>query len=204
MRDKEATRNKILQIGKEEFLAKGFKDAYLRDIAKKAGVTTGAIYGHYPDKEALFCALVQPAAEGFLRLREEGHTAYLTMSASDLEHEGQDSFNAIAQMLDYIYSHFDIFKLLICHGAETEYRDYISVLIAAETAAAKALLEKMKDAGLLKDGIDEEFITIVTHSYYSDVFEIVRRDMSREHANTYIKTLSDFYACGWSSLAGIK
>lgn len=203
MRDKEATRLKILQVGKEEFLSKGFKDAYLRDIAKKAGVTTGAIYGHYPDKEALFCALVQPVADEFHKLREKGHAAYLSMSESDLEQGKQNAFGPISQMLDYIYSHFDIFKLLICHGAETEYKNYISVLIEKETAAARGFLDKMKKAGMLKNGIDEEFISVVTHSYYSDVFEIVRRDMPRERADTYIDTLSSFYAGGWSTLAGI-
>lgn len=201
MRDKEATRQMILQVGKEEILSKGFKNAYLRDIAKKAGVTTGAIYGHYPDKEALFCALVQPVADEFLKLREKGHADYLSMSESDLKQADRDELGPVSQMLDYIYSHFDIFKLLICHAAETAYRDYISVLIEKETAAAKGFLDKMRAAGMLKSGIDAEFISIVTHSYYSDVFEIVRRDMSRERAEAYIKALSSFYTNGWDSLA---
>jgi AcrR family transcriptional regulator len=197
MRDKEATRRKILQIGQEEFLSKGFKDAHLRDIAKKAGITTGAIYGHYPDKEALFCALVQPVADEFLKLRREGHDSYLSMPESDLKKSSRDDFGPVSQMLDYIYSHFDVFKLLICHAAATGYKDYISVLIEKETAAATSFMDKMKDAGILKNGINAEFISIITHSYYSDVFEIVRRDMPKECAYAYIKTLSAFYANGW-------
>lgn len=56
------TQRKILEIGKEEFLAKGFKDASLRGIVKAAGFTQGAFYGYYPDKAALFDALVSEAA----------------------------------------------------------------------------------------------------------------------------------------------
>ena len=41
---------------------KGFKNASLRSIAQAAGVTTGAIYGYYPDKAALFDALVSEPA----------------------------------------------------------------------------------------------------------------------------------------------
>ena len=39
------TREKILEVGKREFLAKGFKDASLRHIVKEAGFTQGAFYG---------------------------------------------------------------------------------------------------------------------------------------------------------------
>lgn len=58
----ESTQKRILDAGKSEFLEKGFKSASLRSIAQKAGVTTGAIYGYYPDKEALFGALVEGPA----------------------------------------------------------------------------------------------------------------------------------------------
>ena len=37
------TQCKILEVGKKEFLAKGFKDASLRGIVKKAGYTQGGI-----------------------------------------------------------------------------------------------------------------------------------------------------------------
>ena len=36
----------IHQAAREEFLDKGFKSASLRNIVKKAGVTTGAFYGY--------------------------------------------------------------------------------------------------------------------------------------------------------------
>ena len=52
------TQRKILEIGKREFLEKGFKDASLNKIVAEAGFTKGAFYGYYPDKTALFEDLV--------------------------------------------------------------------------------------------------------------------------------------------------
>ena len=52
------TQRRILEVGKREFLEKGFKDASLRSIVKEAGFTQGAFYGYYGSKEALFDALV--------------------------------------------------------------------------------------------------------------------------------------------------
>ena len=61
----------LLEAGKREFLEKGFQGASLRSIAASLGVTTGAIYGYYTDKEAMFDALVsEPAQKLADRYRE--------------------------------------------------------------------------------------------------------------------------------------
>lgn len=54
----------LAEAGKKEFLAKGFQGVSLRNIATATlGVTTGAIYRYYLDKEALFDALVAEPAK---------------------------------------------------------------------------------------------------------------------------------------------
>ena len=55
-----ATLEKIQQAALAEFLDKGFLGASLRQIVKNAGVTTGAFYGYFSSKEALFNAIVEP------------------------------------------------------------------------------------------------------------------------------------------------
>ena len=54
--DFDLTHKKILECGKKIFKEKGFEKANLREICAQAGVTTGAFYGHFEDKEALFSA----------------------------------------------------------------------------------------------------------------------------------------------------
>ena len=56
--EEKTTLQMILSAAIQEFLEKGFTSASLRNIAKKAGVTTGALYGYYDSKEDLFEALV--------------------------------------------------------------------------------------------------------------------------------------------------
>ena len=60
------TQIKILEIGKKEFLEKGFKDASLNKIVAEAGFTKGAFYGYYQDKTALFEDLVGETASELL------------------------------------------------------------------------------------------------------------------------------------------
>lgn len=49
----------IIQAAYSEFLAYGFQKASLHKIAEKAGVTTGAIYTRYKNKDVLFASLLQ-------------------------------------------------------------------------------------------------------------------------------------------------
>lgn len=49
----------IIQAAYREFLSCGFEKASLHKIAENAGVTTGAIYTRYKNKDALFVSLLQ-------------------------------------------------------------------------------------------------------------------------------------------------
>ena len=61
----------------QEFLEKDFKSASLRNIVKKAGVTTGAFYGYYASKESLFESLVCKQYEHFMWLFQKDLTVEL-------------------------------------------------------------------------------------------------------------------------------
>lgn len=50
----EQTRKKLLDTALHEFLETGFSESRLEDIAEKAGVTRGALYWHFKDKNDLF------------------------------------------------------------------------------------------------------------------------------------------------------
>ena len=55
---KAQTRAKLLEAGRDIFIATGYRGATLDSIAARAGFTKGAVYWHFPNKQALFLALV--------------------------------------------------------------------------------------------------------------------------------------------------
>ena len=56
MNDEKETRKKLQESAMQEFLEKGFMKASLRSICKNAGVTTGALYFFFQDKDDLFAS----------------------------------------------------------------------------------------------------------------------------------------------------
>lgn len=66
---KPAVRARILAAAADAFAQRGYAAARLADIAGEAGVSTGNLYRYYPNKEALFAAVVpRSVAARFLRL----------------------------------------------------------------------------------------------------------------------------------------
>ena len=51
--------DKIVKAAFDEFLEHGFQSASLNKISSKAGITIGALYTRYKNKDALFCSLIQ-------------------------------------------------------------------------------------------------------------------------------------------------
>ena len=87
-----ATLEKIQRAAMEEFSEKGFQGASLRQIVKQAGVTTGALYGYFSSKEALFASIVEPHAAALMGRFMEAQTAFAEMPEKEQpDHMGLES-----------------------------------------------------------------------------------------------------------------
>jgi AcrR family transcriptional regulator len=200
----EDTRQNILDCGRNEFLQKGFEGASLRTIAKAAGVTTGAIYGYFPDKKALFDALVaRPAGEmldRFISMQEEFAALPAERQSSEMV---QTSNECMAWMVEHIYSNYDAFKLLVCCSASTEYAAYMDKMVEVETQSTFRFISAMRRVGKPVRDVDEQLVHILVNGLFSGMFEIVAHDMPREKATVYINSLKEFYTAGWFQILGL-
>jgi TetR/AcrR family fatty acid metabolism transcriptional regulator len=57
-RDKAATRERILQAAMAEFAERGYQATSVDDVARRAGSSKGGVYFHFPNKQAIFEALI--------------------------------------------------------------------------------------------------------------------------------------------------
>ena len=123
----------LLEAGKREFLEKGFQGASLRNIAASLGVTTGAIYGYYTDKEAMFDALVSEPGQELVERYREVQKAF---SARPLEEQVNNLPEVpeieAAWMMDYIYDHFDEFRLLLDASHGTKFCNFVNGLVSVK------------------------------------------------------------------------
>ncbi len=62
---KEEAKSRILEAANKVFAEKGYHEATMDDIAKRLGVSKGAIYLYFPSKEDLFEAMCKTAPQAF-------------------------------------------------------------------------------------------------------------------------------------------
>lgn len=197
------TQEKILETAKTEFLEKGFLNASLRNIVKTAGVTTGAFYGYYSNKEALFAALVEPHAAAVMGkfMQTQDHFAQLP-DKEQPENMCIETGFCLEWIIDYIYDHFDAFKLIICCSDGTPYHDFVHQMVEIEVECTFRYIDTLERLGHEVPDIDRQLCHIVSSGMFGGVFEIVVHDMPKEKAKNYVKTLREFYEAGWRKIMG--
>ncbi|MDL2206695.1 TetR/AcrR family transcriptional regulator [Eubacteriales bacterium OttesenSCG-928-N13] len=199
----EELRDKILQAGKDEFFRLGYQKATIRDIAALAGVTTGAIYCYFPNKKALFDALVEAPTQTLLRTAQ-AQVAQMNASMSESTANHLDWMTADPSgMIDYVYEHFDAFRLLRSCGTGSGHEGFVDALIELETDATMMYIAHLHRAGIIDKQLDRELVHIAASTYFSGIFELIDHDTPKEKAIGYIQTLADFYAAGWKKILGI-
>jgi AcrR family transcriptional regulator len=67
----EATRRRVLDGARQAFAANGYEGATVKLLEEATGLSRGAIFHHFPDKDALFLALAREDAEEVAALVDE-------------------------------------------------------------------------------------------------------------------------------------
>lgn len=190
---------KIETCAKREFLEKGYVDASLRTIAAEADTTTGSIYSRYGGKEGLFSAIVEPAAEEFtekfVSVQERFHA-----TDPDKQAEILDEFTkeGMEMLVEYMYDHFDKFKLLVNCAYGTRFQNFVEHLVDIET---EYTYKFMAATGLRFKGgkpVTKDFMHIMNKALFESFFEVIRHDMSREEAKRYVAMLEKYHSAGWN------
>ena len=205
MQKGEATKQHLLELAKAEFLKKGYSEASVRNIAKTAGLTTGAVFRYFPDKVALFDALVSDAVDTLMNQFKAAQDAHFDLIPEEKTTESLDlSTEYLNHFINYIYDNFDAFKLVICCSEGTRYANYIHDLVELEVSQTEVYYEKLRQLGKLEGSISHDLHHMITSAYFTAVFETVAHDMDRERAIEYVNELAAFFNHGWNGLLRLK
>ena len=122
------TVDKLLKSAKKEFTEKGYMKASLRNICKEAGVTTGALYFFFKDKDDLFRGVVgasmaelKSVIESHMSIEEEDIKNYSPGMNIDLE----DDLAAAAEVVKTLYKYKEEFELVISGSQGSSFENAI-------------------------------------------------------------------------------
>ena len=199
----EDTLQKILEAAKAEFSQKGFQHASLRSIVKTAGVTTGAFYGYYKSKEALFEALVGEHYQFLMNRFRKAQSEFAALpQEKQPENLGNISQQAMFDMLHYAYQHLTECKLILCRSEGTRFSRLIDEMVEIETNATHDYQAVLTSLGQPCGQISPKLEHILITGMFNAFFELVLHEMPLKEAEDYLYELQAFYTAGWMKLMG--
>ena len=198
-----ATLEKIHEAAMAEFLDKGFQGASLRQIVKQAGVTTGALYGYFSSKEALFASIVEPHAAALMGRFMEAQTSFSELPEQEQpEHMGLESSQCVHWMVDYICDHREPVKLLLCKAEGTSYEHFVHNMVEVEVEYTLRYMDVLRRLGREVPELSQSLCHIIASGMFNGLFEIVVHDMPKEQALRDVEQFRTFYTGGWLKLMG--
>lgn len=200
----EEVMEEILKAAKEEFLTLGYTEGSMRNIAKKANLTTGSLYYRFLDKAEMLDAVVGNEAEELLTMFKRIQNDF---AKKEIENQVSEmasyTENGLHVMIDYIYDHYDVFKIIICRSKGSKYEFYIDSLVDIEVENTYRFINELKEKNLKVREPNEDLIHILCTSFFASIFEVVQHDMKREEALKYADEIYAFNEAGWSVLLGL-
>ena len=203
-RDFQQTHENLLLCAQKHFLEYGFERASIREICKDAHVTNGAFYNHFEDKEALFGALVEPVVQEVKAIYEASVNEHMELAKTDdLKSLWKLSEKTLSAIIEYIYEHFDVFRLLLMRAEGTRYSSFLDDVVCLETQVTLKFFAELRSRGIQVRELAEEEWHILLHSYFASLAEVVMHNFPKEAALKYDHTLVSFFNSGWQTILGI-
>lgn len=203
MKNEKETRQNLLKSAKQEFLEKGFLQASLRNICKNAGVTTGALYFFFQDKEDLFAALVQEPLDTLFQVMREHYESEIHLPATFFEqlhlNDFSDDIETARKLVHFMYHYYDEFQLLLVKSQGSRFETCIDQFVAASEKHYRILADRVS-AGKHTERIDDYMIHWVAHMQIDAFVHLLTHEKSEAEAVKHIESMVYYIIDGWLNM----
>ena len=167
------TRQHLLECAKREFLEKGYMKASLRNICKEAGVTTGALYFFFKDKEDLLAALVEIADDG------------------DLE--------ASRQIIRQMYANREAFLLLLTKSQGSRFENCLDEVVDISEQQYRRLCDMVTNA-TGRPRVDDYMTHWMAHIMVDTFVHLFLHETEERVALKHVDALTMYLVRGWMGI----
>lgn len=192
------TREHLVECAKKEFFEKGYMKASLRSICAEAGVTTGALYFFFKDKDELFENVVGGALHALERdidshFRQE-------LEGIDFTPEGlRDDYEAAKAILSTLFRYRDEFDLVLNHAQGSKYEHIVDRFVDHIYEHYLEVYRIMKGYGSGDQLTDEDRFVAhwMSHDQIDIFVHLLTHCRDEEEADKQLKNMFNYMVGGW-------
>lgn len=204
MKDEHETRKRLQESARIEFLEKGFMKASLRNICKNAGVTTGALYFFFKDKNDLFASLVEEPLQKVINIMQEHYQSEKNEMDTESILHGNSSkdLECANQILHVMYAYREEFLLLITKAQGSEFEQVFDKIVVLGEQHYRTLFDAAAKY-LKKKPMPDVTVHYLAHSQTEVFTYLITHVETEEEALKNMEQMVLYMLGGWRALLGI-
>ncbi len=183
-----------------EFAEYGFQKSSLRRICAKAGVTTGALYFFFNDKEDLFANAVTPVTEGILTLMKAHYETELSSPGRELIADESEDLRAGEEFLSFYYRNKPLCHIVLENRNHPVVQDFFDRLTQLMDRQTIMLLGVLAPGAKADATFNQCTIHWISHVLIDSVIHILSHDFDEGRAKEQLKIVTRFLRGGMLSL----
>ena len=196
---------KILENAKIEFMEKGFAETSLRDICKKAGVTTGALYKRYSSKEELFHDVVRQTIEDLGKITDQktniDFKEFSDEQLCDMCNLGKQEEDML-EWFKFLYERRDDIFLLLARAGNSQYSNFQHDWVDQIMKVNYPVYEEIERRGLTEFHTSREELHILQSAFWQALYEPFIHESSWKEIEIHCSYISRFF--NWPNALGFK
>ncbi|MXZ52563.1 MAG: TetR/AcrR family transcriptional regulator [Acidimicrobiaceae bacterium] len=156
--DSELTARRVVEAAAAEFIERGYDGAVISDIARRAGVTPGAIYPRWPHKSDLMAAAVEHLLEQLLperRLENMGLAELTVPEIFELWGASLLTSDSVRDVLNQVFG---------SARNNVAIQECLQRFLDEQADQLRALVERAADEGSLDAEYDVASVTLMIHA----------------------------------------
>lgn len=195
------TKERLLEEAKKEFMEKGYMQSSLRSICKRAGVTTGALYFFFKDKEDVFAAIVREPLEQLRELLQAHYTKeQIELSRRGFSGEGSADDEEMALLtIEHLYQYKEEFLLVLTKSQGSRFENYYEEIVEATQKHYTLLVHRMSEMYDIPM-LDEGWLHWFSHMQVDSFVYMITHGLPKEEAIKQVKIIMDFMVKGFSGI----
>ena len=187
-KENKETRKHLLECAGREFLEKGYMKASLRNICKEAGVTTGALYFFFKDKEDLFAAWACLSLKQLYLTMEEHYAAEMRSETQVVRLEqNDDDLETSREIIRQMYANRDAFLLLLTKSQGSRFENCLDEIVDISEQQYRRLC-------------DDYMTHWMAHIMVDTFMHLFLHESEESMALKHVDALTRYLARGWMGM----
>ena len=194
------TRKDIIKAAEKEFAGKGYQGASLRQISGTIGLTTGAVYFFFSNKDDLFQCVIRQVTDPFMEFMKEQYKAERDRLKEGPAKRRQGNMLIAEYMLESYFTYGDVWKIIAENIGHEAVKEFIGEFVNVSADHYMFMLESARINSGITINADRFDIEQYVHMQLRMIMSLALSGFNREQMAVHMEVAVKMLRAGFFTM----